>query len=284
MDLFDEIITELNLGAIEGFCPKKDIIIQAFTHPSYCPENPTDPRLGVYPESNQRLEFLGDALLGFLSANSLFHRYPQFGEGELTKARASLVREKSLAAAALALGLDRFIMLGRGIAAEGGARRSSVLADTFEALLGALYLCGATLAALEAYVTGALENSRHLINEDSGEDYKGRLQEWAQKTRDRGLSYSILEERGPDHRKEFLAAVYINNEEIGRGWGATKQEAQKLAAKTVLHNIDMVSKGAEVNGDKKFRGAEVNGVKKFKDAEDNGDKKFKGAKNTNGGL
>lgn len=238
----EDIIAKLGLCELEGFQFKEDLIRQAFTHTSYCAENPVDARSGAYPQSNQRLEFLGDALLGFLIANKLYRDRPGSPEGDLTKTRASLVREESLAAAALTLGLDRFMLLGRGIAANGGARQRSVLADAFEALLGALYLCGASFAALESFVTRALDDSRHLIAEDTGEDYKGLLQEWSQRSPNRSLSYDILEERGPDHQKRFLAAVSLNGGEIARAWGASKQEAQRAAAKLALSDTRVSGK------------------------------------------
>ena len=233
----EQIIQTLGLDAIDGFQPGGRLIEQAFLHPSYCMEHPGEAEVSPYLASNQRLEFLGDAVLGFLTAQKLFAVNPLAQEGDLTKIRASLVCEKSLAAAAQVMGLGRFIQLGRGIAASGGAEQPSLLADTFEALLGALYLCGATMPALEGFVFRALEDSRHLVDDDIDEDYKGKLQAWAQKSPNRQLTYSILEEKGPDHRKEFLAAAYLNGREIGRGWGSSKQEAQKAAAKLALQSV-----------------------------------------------
>ena len=238
-DQIAEIVRELKLDGIEGFLLQENLIRQAFLHSSYCMENPEPGSENPWLESNQRLEFLGDAVLGFLAAESLYRKNPLSLEGELTRARAALVREKSLAAAASVMGLGRYIRLGRGIAAAGGAGQPSVLADTFEALLGAVYLCGATMAGLERFVMQALTDSRHLIAEDDEEDYKGRLQALVQRTNGRKLSYTILEEKGPAHQKQFLAAACLDNEEIGRGWGKTKQEAQKTAAKLALGRLEM---------------------------------------------
>ena len=237
MDWITDVIAKLKLDELEGATIRKELIGQAFLHASYTMENSGDDKGGSSLESNQRLEFLGDAVLGFITAQKLYRDYPAYQEGELTRMRASLVCEKSLAAAASAMGLWQYIKLGKGIAASGGARQPSLLADTFEALLGALYLCGATLPALEGYVVQALEGSRHLVAEDMDEDYKGQLQAWVQKTNDRALSYAILEEKGPDHCKSFLAAAYLDEEEIGRGWGNSKQEAQKAAAKLALRKL-----------------------------------------------
>ena len=238
MDWISDIIGELGLGGLEGAVLSEGLIEQAFLHPSYCMESPKGEGHNPYLESNQRLEFLGDAVLGFITAQRLYRDHPLYQEGELTKMRAALVCEKSLAAAATALGLGRWLKLGRGIASSGGATQPSLLADTFEALLGALYLCGVGQAALEEFVFRAFEDSRHLVEGDAEEDYKGQLQAWAQRTNDRQLSYGILEERGPDHRKQFLAAAYLGSEEVGRGWGKTKQVAQKAAAKLALQRLE----------------------------------------------
>ena len=233
-----DIIKILALDQLEGITLQNSLIRKAFLHPSYCMENPCGEGLDPYLESNQRLEFLGDAILGFLAAQRLYRDHPMSQEGELTRMRASLVCEKSLAAAAAVLDLGRFLKLGKGIAASGGARQPSLLADTFEALVGALYLCGATLPALEGFVFRAFDHSRHLVADDVEEDYKGRLQAWAQRTKDHKLAYRILEEKGPDHRKLFLAAAYLDSEEIGRGWGYTKQNAEKEAAKLALNLLN----------------------------------------------
>ena len=231
------IIEALQLDALAGCVPQEELILQAFVHPSYSMEHPKDKSHSPYLDSNQRLEFLGDAVLGFLAAQRLYRTKPLSQEGELTKARAALVREESLAAAAMVMGLGDFLKLGKGIAASGGASQPSLLADVFEALLGALYLSGATMPALEAFVFAAIENSRHLVKDDVEEDYKGRLQAWAQRKSGRKLAYQIIDEKGPDHRKQFLAAAYLDQEEIGRGWGSTKQEAQKMAAKQALGSL-----------------------------------------------
>jgi len=232
-----DIIKALKLDALEGFTAREDMLRQAFLHPSYTMEHPEGCDRNPYLESNQRMEFLGDAILGFIAAYRLYQTNPECQEGELTKKRASLVREKSLAAAASFMGLDRYIRLGKGIAASGGAGQPSILADTFEALLGALLLCGATMPALEDFVFRVLEDSRQLTGEAEDEDYKGQLQAWIQKTNVQKLSYAILDEKGPDHRKAFLAAAYLDQDEIGRGWGSTKQEAQKAAAKIALQQL-----------------------------------------------
>ena len=241
-----DIVEALGLGGLEGFQLNEELLDQAFKHPSYCVEHPAGDGANPYLESYQRLEFLGDAVLGFIAARRLYAENPQSLEGELTRMRASLVCEKSLASAAAAMGLGDFMKLGRGIAASGGARQASLLADTFEALLGALYLCGAALPALEGFVFAAFAKSRNLLPGEMDEDYKGQLQAWVQKHSGRKLSYGILDEKGPDHRKQFLAAAYLERDEIGRGWGKSKQEAQKAAAKMALERLPELAQLAEL--------------------------------------
>jgi len=232
-----DLIDRLALGALDGFRPNENILAQAFQHPSWCVENPSDQGGNPYLDCNQRLEFLGDSILGLVCAKHLYEANPTAPEGELTRMRASLVCEKSLAAAAIAMDLGRYLRLGNGIAASGGRSQASLLADAFEALVGALHLCGVTLSALEGFVFSAFAKSRHLIPEDADEDYKGQLQAFIQRSNDRMLSYAILQETGPDHQKRFLAAAYVDQAEMGRGWGNTKQEAQKQAAKQALLRI-----------------------------------------------
>ena len=232
-----DVVVHLQLESLEGFVLQEGLIQQAFLHSSYCMENPSSAWANPYLECNQRLEFFGDAILGFLTAERLFRTHPQAQEGEMTRKRAALVCEKSLAAAAEALGLGKYMKLGRSITSADGLIQPSVLADAFEALLGALYLCGASLPALEVFIFRAFENSRHLLVEDTDEDYRGQLQAWVQKTKGKKLSYAVLEEKGPDHQKMFLAAVYVDGKELGRSWGKSKQEAQKQAAKNALVSL-----------------------------------------------
>ncbi|MEA4892091.1 MAG: ribonuclease III [Peptococcaceae bacterium] len=232
-----ELIRRLELDRLEGVALEEELLATALRHPSFCVEHPALGQEGQPPESNQRLEFLGDAVLGMITAHYLYLRYPKSPEGELTRIRAGLVCEKSLAAAAKTMGLGDYLQLGRGIAITGGARQASILADTFEALLGALYLCGASQKALEGYVFRYIRSDGDAWERNLIEDYKGMLQALVQKTNDRKLTYEILDEQGPDHRKMFLAGAFLDGREIGRGWGNTKQEAQKQAAKLALFQL-----------------------------------------------
>jgi len=241
--VLQEMVERLRLDQMEGIHINYSILDQAFMHPSYSTEGvglegkSTEERHQVSLKSNQRLEFLGDAVLGMVAARALYRDNPGAPEGELTKMRAALVCERSLAAAARKLKLGQYLLLGKGISVNGGAKQTSILADAFESLLGALFLSGATLPALETYVFEALQATASRIDEAVEEDYKGQLQAWVQKAHDRQLTYRILDEQGPDHQKVFLAGAFLDDEEIGRGRGSTKQEAQKQAAKLALHHI-----------------------------------------------
>lgn len=231
------LIRRLELDRLEGIRLDEEILATALRHPSFCVEHPGLGHDGQLPENNQRLEFLGDAVLSVVAARFLYQKYPEAPEGELTRIRAGLVCEKSLAAAAKTMGLGDYIQLGRGIALTGGSNQASILADAFEAMLGALFLCGAELPALEAYVFRYIRTDSDAWEKNLIEDYKGMLQALVQKTNEKKLTYEILAEQGPDHKKMFLAGAFLDGEEIGRGWGNTKQEAQKQAAKLALHRL-----------------------------------------------
>jgi len=238
-----ELVERLGLDRLNGIKIDYEILDQAFLHPSYCVEMAGGEATSLAGKqlsslkSNQRLEFLGDAVLGLVAAWALYKDNPNATEGELTKMRAALVCEASLAAAARKLQLGQYLMLGKGIAVTGGAKQTSILADAFEALLAALFLCGAEIPALEIYVFEALQSTAIKIEEGLDEDYKGQLQALVQKTNEQQLTYRILDEQGPDHQKIFLAGAFLDDMEIGRGRGNTKQEAQKQAAKLALHRL-----------------------------------------------
>ena len=236
------LVEQLQLDQLAGFSLDLNLLDQAFHHPSYIMEKNVDAktqgeRHSSNIESNQRLEFLGDAVLGLVTAQALYHKNPSASEGELTKLRAALVCERSLAQAARQYNLGSYLLMGRGIAQSGGAQQASVLADTFEALLGVLFLCGVQVSALEAFIFRAVQAVVEQIEEGIDEDFKGQLQAWVQRTNERQLSYRILDEQGPDHQKIFLAGAFLDDEEIGRGRGCSKQEAQKQAAKLALHRL-----------------------------------------------
>jgi ribonuclease-3 len=191
----------------------------ALTHKSYANE-----RQGT--AHNERLEFLGDAVLGFLAAERLFHENPGMAEGELTKLRAGYVCEKSLAAASRRLGLGKYLRLGKGERAEGGGARDSILADAFEAVLAAIYL------------DGGMEPCRVLVNNEvlgrppqgPVRDAKSRLQEILQGRGKPAPEYRTVSESGPDHRKSFVVEALIEGSSVSSGEGRSKKEAEMIAA------------------------------------------------------
>uniref|UniRef100_A0A7C2EAF2 Ribonuclease 3 n=1 Tax=Ammonifex degensii TaxID=42838 RepID=A0A7C2EAF2_9THEO len=206
------------------------LLRQALTHGSYAYEHP-----GV--ESNQRLEFLGDAVLELVVSDYLYRTFPEKAEGELTRLRAAVVCEASLARTARKLGIGQALFIGRGEAQSGGRERPSILADAFEAVLGALYL-DQGLEAAAKFALLRLEPEVAKILEDRQEwDYKTELQEFIQRRSPENVSYAILKEEGPDHAKRFTAGVFYRGRCLGRGEGRSKKEAEQQAAREALERL-----------------------------------------------
>ena len=206
-------------------------INEALTHPSYIYDGNNDN--GVH---NQRLEFLGDAVVGLVVAKYLFDKYPQKSEGELTKLRAAIVCEASLAYGSKSMNLGEYLLLGKGEEHMGGAKRISNLADCFEAFAAALYLSIGLLEVQEIILKALKCKIYDAINGKLG-DYKTQLQEYIQRSPDNELAYKIIQEEGPDHKKKFLAAVFLNNSELAQGSGNTKKAAEQQAAKSALDKL-----------------------------------------------
>ena len=211
-----------------------ELIDQALTHPSYIFEG-----RGVSALNNQRLEFLGDAVVGLVIGQYLYEKLPQKTEGVLTKTRAAIVCESSLVQGARSLRLGEYMLLGRGEQQMGGADRVSNLADCFEAIIGALYL-SLGLEKVRTLILRVLK--QQIMQAIKGEfgDFKTELQEHIQKDPHSSLGYKILQEKGPDHAKKFWAAVYLNEEELARGMGKTKKEAEQNAAMHALQELGVV--------------------------------------------
>lgn len=201
---------------------KKDLLLNALTHSSY-----TNDRKMDKTKCNERLEFLGDAVLEMLSSEFLYEEYRNKPEGELTKLRASLVSEKPLAEVAKVLDLGEYLLLGHGEDRTGGRTRASVTSDAVEALLGAIYLDGGIDAArsfVKSFVLNDIEN-KQLFH-----DSKTVLQELIQKYHKGKLSYAIIKEEGPDHNKYYGVNAIIDEQIIGYGEGRTKKAAEQEAA------------------------------------------------------
>ncbi|KPV45370.1 ribonuclease III [Alicyclobacillus ferrooxydans] len=205
------------------------LLRQAFTHASYRNEHKR-PSL----EDNERLEFLGDAVLELIVSEFLYKTKPTMPEGELTRMRAAIVCEPTLVRFARDLQFDQFIRLGRGEERSGGRNRAALLADVFEAFIGALYLdqgLEPVRVFLDRYVFPKAEAYANL------KDYKTTLQEWVQQHDPRTLRYVIAEERGPAHAKEFVVQVLLGDTVMGEGSGRSKKEAEQQAASMALTKL-----------------------------------------------
>jgi ribonuclease III len=217
--------------------------LQALTHRSWCAENGG-------AESNERLEFLGDSVLGLVVTNYIYREYPQLSEGELAKLRAAVVSSATLADVARDLDLGQWLRLGKGEHGSGGRSKSSILADAMEAVIGATYIDGGWQPA-EALVLGLLAP---LIAEAARipgvDDFKTRLQEHVVRNHDSLPRYLIAEE-GPDHEKRFFAQVVIAGTAAGRGEGRSKKQAEQAAAAEAWDNLDEMfpGDGAETRHD-----------------------------------
>ncbi len=205
----------------------RELLVRALTHSSYANEKRA---LGVM--DNERLEFLGDSVLGMNTALYLFNKYPDHPEGELTKMRSSLVCTTALCECARAIGLGDKLLLGHGEESGGGRNRDSILADAFEAVIGAIYLDSGEEAARKYIKKFVFDGAKN--GEDRLTDYKTALQEIVQKNRGEMLSYRMLESNGPDHERSFVVEVMINSNPVGRGHGHSKKEAEQMAAHEAL--------------------------------------------------
>lgn len=208
------------------------LLQEALIHSSYSNENPDAPRC------NERLEFLGDAVLELLVSDLLFRKYPNLPEGVLTKKRSQIVCEPSFAYIGKRLHIPEYLLLGKGEEATGGRERKSIIADAFEALCGAVYLDGG-MKFLQEYLEIYLEEiiRQELEEEVAFVDYKSRLQELMHRMSAKPPEYRVVRELGPAHNKIFHVAVYINGEIAGRGQGKNKKAAEQSAAKIALEAL-----------------------------------------------
>lgn len=219
-----QLLTTLNAW---GIIISPELAATALTHSSYAYENDTD--------SNERLEFLGDAVLELVVSERLFRTYPTESEGELTRRRSKLVCEPALAYSAQRLQLGSALRLGRGEEAQGGRNRSALLADAVEALLGAVYLTGGLAAAqlfiehlLDPYFSGQFE---------AGIDYKTTLQEKLQADGHGDIKYQLLRSEGPAHARQFTVGLFVDGIFRTQGTGSNKKEAEQEAAKKLLQKL-----------------------------------------------
>lgn len=208
---------------------KKEFLINALTHSSYANEHHIS-----YTGNNERLEFLGDAVLEVTSSEFLFHRYPELPEGELTKKRASMVCEPTLALCAREIPLGEYLLLGKGEEATGGRRRDSVVSDAMEALIGAIYLDGGFANAKEfiyKFILNDIENKQLFY------DSKTTLQEIVQGRYEEDVHYVLIKEEGPDHNKSFYVEALLGERVLGQGCGHTKKAAEQQAAYCAIKKL-----------------------------------------------
>jgi len=207
----------------------KDLLKQAFTHRSYLNENP-DFKL----DHNERLEFLGDAVMELIVTEHLFKDFPEKAEGDLTNWRAALVNAKMLTSVAEDLGFNDYLLLSRGESKETGKARAYILANTFEAFLGALYLDGGYKPCDEFIRENLFVNLAVIIKDGSYKDPKSKFQEEAQERVSITPNYKVMKETGPDHDKIFVVGVYLGDNLIAEGNGSSKGEAEEAAAELAL--------------------------------------------------
>lgn len=205
------------------------LLENALTHSSYANENRG--ALG----SNERLEFLGDSVLGMVTADFLFKEHPDLPEGDLTRTRAALVCEESLVEVADLLDLGAYLKLGRGEEAGGGRERPSIRADAVEAVLAAVYLDGGLVEARKIIQRFILDKE---TEKSASRDYKTTLQELVQRESGQVLTYQLTGESGPDHAKVFSVEVDLNGQKVGEGTGHSKKEAEQMAARAAIARLD----------------------------------------------
>ena len=206
-----------------------ELLRQAFTHRSYLNEH-----RGEVQGHNERLEFLGDAVLELISTHFLYDKYPQKPEGELTAYRASLVNAVTCAEIAHEIGMNDFLLLSRGEAKDTGRARNILLANAFEALVGAIYLDQGYDAAKEFITKHLFPKIDAIVREKLWQDAKSVLQEKAQESEGVTPSYAVIRETGPDHDKHFIVGVYVKDTLVAEGDGKSKQEAEQSAAREAL--------------------------------------------------
>ena len=206
------------------------LLQNALTHSSYANERWHNSLL-----SNERLEFLGDSVLGMLVAEYLYRNFPNRPEGELTRMRADMVCEQTLAAAANRIGLGEHLLLGHGEERFGGRSRDSILADAMESVIAACFLDGGLDAALQFVQKFILVEVP--VKKLHNADYKTALQELVQQKKNQVLMYSLVGQSGPDHDKQFDVEVYLNGNRVGSGSGSSKKRAEQMAAKAAIEKL-----------------------------------------------
>jgi ribonuclease-3 len=208
------------------------ILITALTHKSFANENP-----GLQREDNERLEFLGDSVLSLIISNHLYRRHPELNEGELSKIRAHLVKETSLAAVARAIGLGEFLFLGKGEDGTAGREKVSLLSDTLEAVIAGVYLDSGLRAVTKVVLAHCRDLIEAALERKQPSDYKTALQELCQERFGVLPEYTLSRSTGPDHKRVFVMELSVKGEVLGAGSGRSKKEAQQEAAREALESF-----------------------------------------------
>lgn len=212
---------------------EKKYLLMALSHSSFVNEKRIEKL-----ECNERLEFLGDSILNSVISENLFKKYPEFSEGDMTRIRANIVCENSLLISANKINLGKYLLLGRGEEITGGRNRASILADGFEALIGAIYIDSGYEQVKKFILTVMDMIISQYIQGNAKLDYKTELQEIVQKKCDAKVTYEVIGERGPDHNKLFISQVKIQDKIVGTGEGKTKKEAEQNAAKIAIKKFE----------------------------------------------
>ncbi|HSX12332.1 MAG TPA: ribonuclease III [Rhabdochlamydiaceae bacterium] len=225
-----------NISLIEerlGYSFKnKELLVLAFVHRSFFNENREQ-----VSAHNERLEFLGDSVLGLLISNYLYEQLPEETEGQLSYLRSRIVDAASCAQYIQKLSVGEFVLLGRGEKMNDGKGRETILADLFEALVGAIYLDGGMDAALQFFKHKIVDQLQLLIQQP-GRNWKADFQDYCQKKYQRPPTYKVVEESGPDHNKVFVVAALLGEQEYGRGEGSSKKQAEQAAAEAALGSLN----------------------------------------------
>lgn len=211
-----------------------DFLVTALSHRSYVNSQRSDKKL----ESNERMEFLGDAVLNIVVTDYLFHEYPDKEEGRMSKMKSLVVSSRVLGLCADDWKLGDFILISRSEEKSGGRKRLSILADAYEAVIGAVYLDGGLEAARKLIHSSLMKIMDEVLDDEELANYKSKLLEYTQ-SRGMGIpSYDVLQETGPEHQKSFVVGVYVQNQEMGRGTGNSKKSAEQAGARVALTNMN----------------------------------------------
>jgi ribonuclease-3 len=213
------------------------LLEQAMAHRSWCAEQPGR-------QSNERLEFLGDAVLGLVVAEYTYRAHPELSDGEMSKVRASVVNTRVLGEVGLDLGIDESLYLGRGEDLSGGRHKESILADATEAVIGALYLDGGLDEARRLILSLLEDRIAVAVGEPGESDHKSRLQELAVRL-GRGVPHYEMESFGPDHARRYLATVYVAGQRLGTGEGRSKKDAEQVAAQAACESLEVERGGGD---------------------------------------